>query len=487
MPPGLKITKGGYFPFDHLFLDTDHRGLWIDISFVSAFGHSKPLIAKPKARRLHCRDPRLVENFNKKLKALLMKHNLPERFKTLLKEISYPISPEHQALFNMLNSIRHSCVEQAEKSCRKLKMGQVAFSPTVQAARINIYAWTLLLRRSSGHKVSSRLITRVLKKAKVPTTSRGHSEQDCRAKLKEAHRSYYSLRKSAPGLRATYLDSVAEAWAIKGNQPKEKIIKTLKHREQIRASHKKIKFLRGKLARNTITMVTLMDDNLNLTDLTSKADIEKAILAENASKFQQSFHSPFYTAPLSNDFGYKALTPAANQVLLGVYNPPPNRDKTLKCYIEQLAFPPNWQHQQRQPLQHYSISLEEHKQFWRNAREETACFPCALSFAKMKAGAQDDIISEVDCIAAQIPLKGGFAPDAWQYATDVMIPKKSGVTLLSGLRTIVLFPVDCNYVFKFIGRQMMRQAEELGALAPEQYGSRKHHKAIDLATCKNPY
>jgi hypothetical protein len=287
MPPGLKITKGGYFPFDHLFLDTDHRGLWIDISFVSAFGHSKPLIAKPKARRLHCRDPRLVENFNKKLKALLMKHNLPERFKTLLKEISYPISPEHQALFNMLNSIRHSCVEQAEKSCRKLKMGQVAFSPTVQAARINIYAWTLLLRRSSGHKVSSRLITRVLKKAKVPTTSRGHSEQDCRAKLKEAHRSYYSLRKSAPELRATYLDSVAEAWAIKGNQPKEKIIKTLKHREQIRASHKKIKFLRGKLARNTITMVTLMDDNLNLTDLTSKADIEKAILAENASKFQQ--------------------------------------------------------------------------------------------------------------------------------------------------------------------------------------------------------
>jgi hypothetical protein len=102
----------------------------------------------------------------------------------------------------------------------------------------------------------------------------------------------------------------------------------------------------------------------------------------------------------------------------------------------------------------------------------------------MKAGAQDDIISEVDCIAAQIPLKGGFAPEAWQYATDVMIPKKSGVTLLSGLRTIVLFPVDCNYVFKFIGRQMMRQAEDVGALAPEQYGSRKHHKAIDLATCK---
>jgi hypothetical protein len=65
-----------------------------------------------------------------------------------------------------------------------------------------------------------------------------------------------------------------------------------------------------------------------------------------------------------------------------------------------------------------------------------------------------------------------------------MIPKKSGVTLLSGLHTIVLFPVDTNYVFKFIGHKMMQGAEACQALAPEQYGSRKGHKAIDLATCK---
>jgi len=59
--------------------------------------------------------------------------------------------------------------------------------------------------------------------------------------------------------------------------------------------------------------------------------------------------------------------------------------------------------------------------------------------------------------------------------------KKSGVTDLSGLRTIVLFPVDCNYAFKHIGRTMMSIAEKTQLLAPEQYGSRKRHKAIDLA------
>jgi hypothetical protein len=79
----------------------------------------------------------------------------------------------------------------------------------------------------------------------------------------------------------------------------------------------------------------------------------------------------------------------------------------------------------------------------------------------MKAGATDATIAELDCLAAQIPLQGGFSPEAWQYATGVMVPKKSGVTLLSGLRTIVLFPVDCNYVFKFIGKEMMMAAENI--------------------------
>jgi hypothetical protein len=38
---------------------------------------------------------------------------------------------------------------------------------------------------------------------------------------------------------------------------------------------------------------------------------------------------------------------------------------------------------------------------------------------------------------------------------------------------------DCNYAFKHIGRRMMKKA-----LTKEQYGSRKGHKATDLATNK---
>jgi hypothetical protein len=82
------------------------------------------------------------------------------------------------------------------------------------------------------------------------------------------------------------------------------------------------------------------------------------------------------------------------------------------------------------------------------------------------------------------PFKIGFTPKRWKFCLDVMLLKKSGVTDLSGLCTIVLFPVDCNFAFKHIGRTMMNVAEHTKSLAPEQYSSGKKHKAIDLAVNK---
>jgi hypothetical protein len=102
----------------------------------------------------------------------------------------------------------------------------------------------------------------------------------------------------------------------------------------------------------------------------------------------------------------------------------------------------------------------------------------------MKAGASDQDIAMLDCTLTRLPLQIGFAPKRWKHCLDVMLMKKSGATELSGLRTIVFFPVDCNFAFKHVGRAMMKIAEHTKSLAPEQYGSRKKHKAIDLAVNK---
>ena len=84
------------------------------------------------------------------------------------------------------------------------------------------------------------------------------------------------------------------------------------------------------------------------------------------------------------------------------------------------------------------LTLDSYIAFWLKAREDTACYPSALSFSTMKAGATDSAIAALGCSLTRIPLRFGFAPSRWKFCLDVMLQKKSGVTDLSGLRTIVL-------------------------------------------------
>lgn len=61
--PGIVIDKGGYFGYDEVFQNTDHRCIWIDVQYSIAFGHNPTPTMKRTRRRLHCRDPRLVSNY----------------------------------------------------------------------------------------------------------------------------------------------------------------------------------------------------------------------------------------------------------------------------------------------------------------------------------------------------------------------------------------------------------------------------------------
>lgn len=67
---GINIMSGCYFDFDKVFSNKDHRTLWIKITYVTAFGHNMPPIAKPATRRLHCKDPRLLRIISLSVKDL---------------------------------------------------------------------------------------------------------------------------------------------------------------------------------------------------------------------------------------------------------------------------------------------------------------------------------------------------------------------------------------------------------------------------------
>lgn len=112
------------------------------------------------------------------------------------------------------------------------------------------------------------------------------------------------------------MDSRAEAIAQRDGIKKASAIKALKVSEERRAA-RKIKHVRGKLAMNSTTIVTIQLPNGETLDIFQKSDIEQAIMQENKTKYQQAFYSPFMQPPLISDFGLLGTGPSSSLVLQG--------------------------------------------------------------------------------------------------------------------------------------------------------------------------
>jgi hypothetical protein len=149
---GLHISAGGYLPYEALVPHTNHIALWIDIDYEHILGHNLLPIVRPAMRRLQCQDPRSVKNFIsgykefaiKGYKEFAIKNNLLARAKALEENACFPLTVEDQLAFEELDRLRCEGVERAEKKCRKLKAGQVAFSPSLKICMNQIKAWSLL-------------------------------------------------------------------------------------------------------------------------------------------------------------------------------------------------------------------------------------------------------------------------------------------------------------------------------------------------------
>jgi hypothetical protein len=52
----LQVKAAGYLPFEELIPNTNHRAVFIDMTYEVAFGTNTPRILRPTMRRLKCGD-----------------------------------------------------------------------------------------------------------------------------------------------------------------------------------------------------------------------------------------------------------------------------------------------------------------------------------------------------------------------------------------------------------------------------------------------
>jgi hypothetical protein len=291
----------------------------------------------------------------------------------------------------------------------------------LQNARNKIEGLSLLLKYKKGQQISSRKLLRTLKKAGIPPASKGDTLYNIQEQLKEATKEYYSIKKSSSELRENHLERLATTIAYKGDHKKETILKQLRLREAQRNTARKIKYLRGKLDRNSTVMVSVPLPDGTTHDITEKRQMEKAIIASNKRKFQQSFSTPFYNHPFNNLFGYLGITKSSQQALEGTFIPPANTTDHMKTFLTHMAMPTVI----RENPNNMEMTFASFSRYWRKAKENISCFPSEFCFATLKASSHDDLLTVMDCIMTRIPLITGYSPMRWQRCVDVMIPKKS--------------------------------------------------------------
>jgi hypothetical protein len=103
---------------------------------------------------------------------------------------------------------------------------------------------------------------------------------------------------------------------------------------------RRIWYIYGQVKSGDVTSVIAPDELGGQMEMTSKSNMEQAIMAENESKYHQASQTPFMLPPLVNNFGYLGIGPHSDSVLQGEYHVPPKVDMYTTKFIQHLMMEP---------------------------------------------------------------------------------------------------------------------------------------------------
>ena len=120
-------------------------------------------------------------------------------------------------------------------------------------------------------------------------------------------------------------------------------------------------------------------------------------------------------------------------------------------------------------------------------KERTSSGLSGMHFGHHKACSQHAALSYFEATMCAIPYQTGYSPTRYRTSVNTMLKKKANKLEANQLRTILLLEADFNHLNKKLGRDLLHHAEHHNMIAPEQFGSRKHHSCIDQVLIKRLY
>jgi exonuclease III len=457
--PGIGIKRAGFLPFGKF--PGDHRAIWIEVNTKDMIGVNPECLNKMNARRLKLQDPRTVKAYQNELLNRITSENLDQEIKSLFKVEETHWTKEHETRYNTVAEKYRRHMIEAEKRCRKLKMGGHPWSIEFANARNSKFFWEWALKRSRGIAIPTKKFLKLKKKLKIIKSD--IKEIELIEKVKQSNNKYRMIKRQSRKLRQTYREQLVDAVSKEKNTKKEAELKALVNREQMKETYRKIRYYRYLEQNTAITSITVKDRNGREKIISEKDKIEDILLETNEKKFLQTKgQCPLMKGTLRQHFGTTATNPQSDKVIKGSYQSPVKCRTSTKKFLEACKQPPSFE-----ACKHHHLSLAQYRESWKATKERTSSG--VVHVGLWKAGALHNTLSELEWMLSNIPGIQGFSPKVWRQATDVMLLKKAGHTDVEKLRTIVLYEADYNFINKRIGKQAMDNAMSNGLMAEEQF------------------
>jgi hypothetical protein len=461
---------------------SDHLCVWLDVEKKALLDLDPNVGPSKQIRRLQCTDPRTIEKYNNSLWSMVKKEGIIEQINAI-----YGNAPlgcrDNQVLWEEIDKKLTAARLKAEKTCRKIKAGNIQWSPELAMLRVQKKFGTLALKRQSKKKVKgdTKFFRKIARLAQI-NHQHGLNRTEVEIKIKNINKQLQKYRQNHREIRSSWLESLAVALAqadsrttSENNEVKRlAYLKQLRQRESQRLSARIIKNVTKE--GNYFQQVDHVDFDNNVGDVTTtycKEKIEEELLLENQRRFNQAAETPFLCPPLVEKVGKYAETEFTNTILDNGITFRDASNQHVKDVLNAMKRPQNYN-----PIQ-IDTSVETFKKGWLKSKESTAAGRSGLHFGHFIAACKHEGLANMECQMANFPLLSGYSPLRWQTGIEVMLLKKKDNFHVSKLRAILLFEADFNFNNKRIGRSLMWNAEDNSWVAPEQYGSRKGHSAID--------
>jgi len=457
----------------------DHRAFIIDFLTSSLIGTNPTTVVRPAARRLNTRLARGVDKYIDKVEDGLVHHKIFERIRDVNENT--PNKELAQLKMDSIDRQRKDIMLAAEKRCRRISSGRIAFSPEASLWIRRCQVYRSLLKYKAGKITNRGNLKRAARRCKIFRPMH-LTIYEIRERLKVAKEKCKHFRRHGKRYRRQHLNNCLQRAQDKNDEQAEKEILAIIEREKQRAWWRRQKYAFGKPRGGGVSLVQTVREDGSIVEHTSEEAIHREIFNEIHNKrFYLAEEAPICQGELRGEFGYQAFSPTANAILAGTYEYPDSFDEATREICEECAM---IRHLITANAFSSDISRQRWQQRWKKAREETSSSESGLHFSHYKAGAESDIISLLHSVMTSVALRKGIALERWSRGLSVMLEKMFGCSLITKLRSILLMEADFNFANKEIFGIRMLDTVRKYKLMPEEIFSEKDRMPNDGGLAK---